>query len=127
MEQLRIRQMLATCRQQAEQLRRLARMAELRESGDIAMSGAALFQMAVVIESLVGANEKSLEGIERLDRSETQLIGERDQVIAALEGMYEAVTGAPPEWSSAFGFTDAINDVAERIFDLENTGHDQSS
>lgn len=127
MEQFRIRQMLATCRQQAEQLRRLARLAELRESGEIGMSGDALFQAAVVIESLVGANEKALEGIERLDRSETRLIGERDQVIAALDGMYEAVTGAAPEWSSTFGFTDAINDVAERIFDLENTCHDQSS
>ncbi|HEM6672543.1 TPA: hypothetical protein U2I07_002607 [Citrobacter koseri] len=124
MEQLRIRQMLETCRQQAEQLRRLARLAKLRESGEIGMSGNALFQAAVVIESLVGANEKALEGIERLDRSETQLIGERDQVIAALDGMYEAVTGAPPEWSSAFGFTDAINEVTERIFEMENAGHD---
>jgi hypothetical protein len=88
------------------------------------MSGHALLQAAAIIESLCGANEKALEGIERLDRSETQLIGERDQVIAALDGMYEAVTGTPPEWSSAFGFTDAISEVTERIFELENAGHD---
>lgn len=124
MEQFRIRQMLMACRQQAVQLRRLSQLANLRESGEIAMSGHALLQAATMIESLCGANEKALEGIERLDRSETQLIGERDQVIAALDGMYEAVTGTPPEWSSAFGFTDAINEVTERIFELENAGHD---
>ncbi|EKN0239172.1 TPA: hypothetical protein R4Y31_005301 [Citrobacter freundii] len=124
MERARILQMLMTCRQQAEQLRRLSGLAGLRESGEIGMSANALFQAAVIIESLISANEKALEGIARLDRSETQLIGERDQVIAALDSMYEAVTGAPPEWSNAFGFTDAINDVTERIFELENISHD---
>lgn len=97
MERARILQMLMTCRQQAEQLRRLSGLAERRESGEICMSANALFQAAVIIESLISANEKALEGIARLDRSETQLIGERDQVIAALDSMYEAVTGAPPE------------------------------
>ncbi|EOC8657046.1 TPA: hypothetical protein ACIJ1F_005522 [Citrobacter freundii] len=124
MERAIILQMLMTCRQQAEQLRRLSGLAGLRESGEIGMSANALFQAAVIIESLISANEKALEGIARLDRSETQLIGERDQVIAALDNMYEAVTGAPPEWSNAFGFTDAINDVTERIFELENISHD---
>lgn len=124
MERARILQMLMTCRQQAEQLRRLSGLAERRESGEIGMSANALFQAAVIIDSLISANEKALEGIARLDRSETQLIGERDQVIAALDSMYEAVTGAPPEWSNAFGFTDAINDVTERIFELENISHD---
>ncbi|ELZ9358314.1 hypothetical protein U1T65_003317 [Citrobacter freundii] len=124
MERARILQMLMTCRQQAEQFRRLSGLAELRESGEIGMSANALFQAAVIIESLISANEKALEGIARLDRSETLLIGERDQVIAALDSMYEAVTGTPPEWSSAFGFTDAINDVTERIFELENISHD---
>ena len=76
-----------------------------------------------MIDSLCNATERAIEGIARLDRSETQLIAERDQVIAALDSMYEAVTGAPPEWSSAFGFTDAIEDVTSRIFDLENPGH----
>ncbi|MDM3323007.1 hypothetical protein OGV38_07720 [Citrobacter sp. Cb080] len=88
--------MLMTCRQQAEQLRRLSGLAERRESGEIGMSVNALFQAAVIIDSLISANEKALEGIARLDRSETQLIGERDQVIAVLDSMYEAVTGAPP-------------------------------
>ncbi|HEG1807907.1 TPA: hypothetical protein SCR58_001718 [Citrobacter freundii] len=123
MERARILQMLMTCRQQAEQLRRLSGLAERRESGEIGMSANALFQAAVIIESLISANEKALEGIARLDRSETQLIGERDQVIAALDSMYEAVTGAPTEWSIAFGFTDAIKDVTERIFELENISH----
>ena len=124
MERARILQVLMTCRQQAEQLRRLSGLAERRESGEIGMSANALFQAAVIIDSLISANEKALEGIARLDRAETQLIGERDQVIAVLDSMYEAVTGAPPEWSSAFGFTDAINDVTERIFELENICHD---
>lgn len=113
--------MLATCRQQAEQLRRLSRLASLRESGEITLSSDALFHAAVIIESLCAASEKSVEGLARLDRSETQLIGERDQVINALDGMYEAVLGKPPEWSSAYGFDDAINEVAEHMFSLE--GH----
>lgn len=123
MEKEKITQALINCRQQAEQLRRLAGLADLRESGEIGMSGPALFQAGVVTDSLCNATERAIEGIARLDRSETQLIAERDQVIAALESMYEAVTGAPPEWSSAFGFTDAIEDVTSRIFDLENPGH----
>lgn len=70
MERARILQMLMTCRQQAEQLRRLSGLAERRESGEICMSANALFQAAVIIESLISANEKALEGIARLDRSE---------------------------------------------------------
>ena len=109
MEKEKITQTLINCRQQAEQLRRLAGLADLRESGEIGMSGPALFQAGVVIDSLCNATERAIEGI--------------DQVIAVLDSMYEAVTGAPPEWSSAFGFTDAIEDVTSRIFDLENPGH----
>lgn len=111
--------MLAGCRLQAENLRRLSRTASLRENGEISMSSEALFHAAVIIESLCAASEKAVEGIARLDRSEIQLISERDQVIDALDGMYEAVLGRKPEWSSAFGFSDAINEVAEHMFSLE--------
>lgn len=44
MERARILQMLMTCRQQAEQLRRLSGLAERRESGEIGMSANALFR-----------------------------------------------------------------------------------
>ncbi|BBV67835.1 hypothetical protein STW0522KLE44_42230 [Klebsiella sp. STW0522-44] len=119
--------MLAKCREQAEHIRRLSRLAEQRESGEIGLSSAGLFQMAIIVESLCAATEKALEGIARLDRSETQLIVERDSALSALAGMYEAVTGHPPEWSSVFGFSDAINDVAERIFELEKVTHDENA
>lgn len=123
MDKTKLPEMMATCREQAGHLRRLAVLAKQCESGEIGMSSTALVHAAVVIESLCNAGEKALEGIARLDRSETQLIGERDQVINALDEMYEAVLGQPPEWSSAYGFNNAIDDVATRIHQLEGAGN----
>ncbi|CAB1206719.1 hypothetical protein FB6_0025 [Serratia marcescens] len=51
--------------------------------------------------------------VKELDVSETKLILERDEAEIALADMYEAATGHRPEWSNFFGFTEAIDEVAE--------------
>ncbi|MBN5183633.1 ead/Ea22-like family protein [Serratia marcescens] len=61
---------------------------------------------------LIIMNDKDKKRITELDRSETQLIDERDSAHAALDDMYEAITGKRPEWSNWFGFADAIEEVA---------------
>ncbi|HGG6551425.1 TPA: ead/Ea22-like family protein [Salmonella enterica subsp. enterica serovar Muenchen] len=66
---------------------------------------------------------KKLEATERsiaeLERSETQLINERDAAESALADMYQAATGERPEWSNMFGFADAVDVVEERLATLE--------
>ncbi|EIL4496529.1 ead/Ea22-like family protein [Salmonella enterica] len=57
--------------------------------------------------------------IAELERSETQLINERDSAESALADMYQAVTGERPEWSNMFGFADAVDVVEERLATLE--------
>lgn len=67
---------------------------------------------------------KKLEAAERsiaeLERSETQLINERDAAESALDDMYQAATGERPEWSNMFGFADAVDVVEERLATLES-------
>ncbi|HHI6082940.1 TPA: ead/Ea22-like family protein [Escherichia coli] len=57
--------------------------------------------------------------IAELEKSEEQLINERDHAEAALDDMYFAATGDRPEWSNWFGFSDAVDAVVDRIADLE--------
>ncbi|EBW5315606.1 ead/Ea22-like family protein [Salmonella enterica subsp. enterica serovar Haifa] len=57
--------------------------------------------------------------IAELERSETQLINERDAAESALADMYQAATGERPEWSNMFGFADAVDVVKERLATLE--------
>ncbi|HDB9190663.1 TPA: ead/Ea22-like family protein [Escherichia coli] len=54
-----------------------------------------------------------------LEKSEEQLINERDHAESALADMYFAATGDEPEWSNWFGFSDAVDAVVDRIADLE--------
>ncbi len=60
------------------------------------------------------AREK-LEAAERsiaeLERSETQLINERDYAESALNDAYKAVMGQAPEWSNWFSFENAIEEM----------------
>ncbi|EDS7588758.1 ead/Ea22-like family protein [Salmonella enterica subsp. diarizonae] len=58
--------------------------------------------------------------IAELERSETQLINERDSAESALADMYQAATGERPEWSNMFGFADAVDVVEERLATLES-------
>ncbi|MGK0703709.1 ead/Ea22-like family protein [Yokenella regensburgei] len=46
-----------------------------------------------------------------LERSETQLIGERDNAESALNDAYKAVMGQAPEWSNWFSFANAIDEI----------------
>lgn len=57
--------------------------------------------------------------IAELEKSEEQLINERDHAESALDDMYFAATGNRPEWSNWFGFSDAVDAVVDRIADLE--------
>lgn len=49
--------------------------------------------------------------IAELERSETQLIAERDNAETALNDAYKAVMGQDPEWSNWFSFADAIDEI----------------
>lgn len=85
------------------------RIAELEA---IATDYADKFQKAQdAAKHLIIMNDKDKKRITELDRSETQLIDERDSAHAALDDMYEAITGKRPEWSNWFGFADAIEEV----------------
>ncbi|HGT6872156.1 TPA: ead/Ea22-like family protein [Escherichia coli] len=57
--------------------------------------------------------------IAELEKSEEQLINERDHAESALDDMYFAATGNRPEWSNWFSFSDAVDAVVDRIADLE--------
>ncbi|HBM9243513.1 TPA: ead/Ea22-like family protein [Escherichia coli] len=83
-------------------------------------------QQADRIESLEKKNGelgRALEAAEKriaeLEKSEEQLINERDHAESALDDMYLAATGNRPEWSNWFGFSDAVDAVVDRIADLE--------
>lgn len=58
--------------------------------------------------------------IAELEKSESQLIDERDIAEESLGDMYQAATGERPEWSSAFGFADAVDAVEQRLGELES-------
>ncbi|EAP9734460.1 ead/Ea22-like family protein [Salmonella enterica subsp. enterica serovar Glostrup] len=58
-------------------------------------------------EQLAAAERRIAE----LERSETQLISERDDAESALNDAYKAVMGQPPEWSNWFSFENAIDEI----------------
>ncbi|EDR2617167.1 ead/Ea22-like family protein [Salmonella enterica subsp. enterica] len=49
--------------------------------------------------------------IAELERSETQLINERDDAESALNDAYKSVMGQAPEWSNWFSFANAIDEI----------------
>ena len=55
--------------------------------------------------------EAAEKRIAELERSETQLINERDDAESAMNDAYKAVMGQAPEWSNWFGFADAIDEI----------------
>lgn len=68
----------------------------------------ALKHQALLHESQMEAAEKR---IAELERSETQLINERDCAESALNDAYKAVMGQAPEWSNWFSFENAIDEI----------------
>lgn len=76
-------------------------------------------QAAGTVDELVAALEAAEKRIAELEKSEEQLINERDHAESALADMYFAATGDRPEWSNWFGFSDAVDAVIDRIADLE--------
>lgn len=80
------------------------------------------FRMKVtpqVVLALLDDREAANKRIAELEKSEEQLINERDHAESALADMYFAATGDRPEWSNWFSFSDAIDAVVDRIADLE--------
>lgn len=80
------------------------------------------FRMKVtpqVVLALLDERESQNKRIAELEKSEEQLINERDHAESALDDMYFAATGNRPEWSNWFGFSDAVDAVVDRIADLE--------
>ncbi|EDY5135292.1 ead/Ea22-like family protein [Salmonella enterica subsp. enterica serovar Thompson] len=68
----------------------------------------ALKHQALLHKSQMEAAEKR---IAELERSETQLINERDCAESALNDAYKAVMGQAPEWSNWFSFENAIDEI----------------
>lgn len=60
-----------------------------------------------LLDDLVAAEKRIAE----LERSETQLIDERDNAESALNDAYKAVMGQAPEWSNWFSFANAIDEI----------------
>ncbi|HIA1537360.1 TPA: ead/Ea22-like family protein [Salmonella enterica] len=60
------------------------------------------------LDGIIDAAEKR---IAELERSETQLINERDSAESALNDAYKAVMGQAPEWSNWFSFENAIDEI----------------
>ncbi|ECF6103627.1 hypothetical protein AIT80_004881 [Salmonella enterica subsp. diarizonae] len=62
-------------------------------------------------DQLIAALEAEEKRIAELERSETQLINERDDAESALNAAYKAVMGQAPEWSNWFSFENAIEEM----------------
>ena len=75
--------------------------------------------IALTVGKLRVELEAAKKRIAELEKSEEQLINERDHAESALADMYFAATGDRPEWSNWFGFSDAVDAVVDRIADLE--------
>ncbi|EBA0750404.1 ead/Ea22-like family protein [Salmonella enterica subsp. enterica serovar Javiana] len=55
--------------------------------------------------------DRAEKRVAELERSETQLINERDDAESALNDAYKAVMGQAPEWSNWFSFGNAIDEI----------------
>jgi len=67
--------------------------------------------LAKRVLALLDELEAKEKQIAELERSESQLIGERDDSESALNDAYKAVMGQAPEWSNWFSFADAIDEI----------------
>lgn len=86
---------------------------------DNSTSWDALYKKLEAAEKRIAEQREYYEGviadgskrIAELERSETQLINERDSAESALNNAYKAVMGQAPEWSNWFSFENAIDEI----------------
>lgn len=56
----------------------------------------------------------------RLEGSEEQLCGERDDAEQAMSQAYYLVTGESPQWSNHFGYVEAHEEISDRLYMLKS-------
>ncbi|EAP0943449.1 ead/Ea22-like family protein [Salmonella enterica subsp. enterica serovar Ealing] len=86
---------------------------------DNSTSWDALYKKLEAAEKRIAEQREYYEGviadgskrIAELERSETQLINERDSAESSLNDAYKAVMGQAPEWSNWFSFENAIDEI----------------
>ncbi|HDL8567100.1 TPA: hypothetical protein PXS11_001000 [Yersinia enterocolitica] len=74
-----------------------------------------LEKVADYITSIEGQLETAQKRIAELDKSETQLINERDHAESTINSMFVAVMGEKPEWSNMYQFIDAVDEVEDFV------------
>lgn len=86
---------------------------EAKESLLEALSGsnAKYWVFSPAVRTLLDELEAKDRRVAELERSETQLISERDDAESDLNDAYKAVMGQPPEWSNWFSFENAIDEI----------------
>ncbi|HGB6508701.1 TPA: ead/Ea22-like family protein [Salmonella enterica subsp. enterica serovar Zanzibar] len=90
-------------------------LALLDENTQLQREKDAIEAVALALRDDMRQAREQLEAAERsiaeLERSETQLINERDSAESALNDAYKAVMGQAPEWSNWFSFESAIDEI----------------
>lgn len=74
-------------------------------------SNAKYWVFSPAVRTLLDELEAKDRRVAELERSETQLISERDDAESALNDAYKAVMGQAPEWSNWFSFENAIDEI----------------
>ncbi|WP_254866862.1 ead/Ea22-like family protein [Salmonella enterica] len=74
-------------------------------------SNAKYWVFSPAVRTLLDELEAKDRRVAELERSETQLISERDDAESAMNDAYKAVMGQPPEWSNWFSFENAIDEI----------------
>lgn len=74
-------------------------------------SNAKYWVFSPAVRTLLDELEAKDRRVAELERSETQLISERDDAESALNDAYKAVMGQPPEWNNWFSFENAIDEI----------------
>lgn len=77
----------------------------------------------IVLADCLTELEAKDKQIAELERDTTKLIEERDNAEESLADMFEAATGERPEWSSAFGYDDAVDVVGEKTEEWKDRVH----
>jgi hypothetical protein len=68
----------------------------------------------------VNAHDALTDRIAELERSEEKLIIDRDEAEEYIGKMFDAVFDRYPEWSNMYGYSDAVEEVEDRIAELES-------